>query len=84
MKTRKLNKKRKTRKVKGGMKLLTSGTHGHIYEIENQVVKQFLNKDYHRPSLCKRFKDSIETMCDAVDYEFQVHQTIQQLFESES
>lgn len=84
-KIRKLNKKRKTKKVKGGMKLLASGTHGHIYETEgHKVVKQFLNKDYHRPTLCKRYKDSIETLCDAVDYEFQVHQSIQHLFESES
>jgi hypothetical protein len=83
-KTRKLIKKRKTRKVKGGMKLLTSGTHGHIYEKGDQVVKQFLNKDYHHPSLCKRLKDSIDSLCDAVDYEFQVHQMIQQLLETES
>lgn len=67
------------------MKLLTSGTHGHIYEKEgHQVVKQFLNKDYHHPSLCKRVKGSIETLCDEVDYEFQVHQLIQDLFESQT
>ncbi len=81
-KNKKIEQKRKTRKVKGGMKLLTSGTHGHIYEKGDQVVKQFLNKDYHHPSLCKRVKGSIESMCDAVDYEFQVHQMIQQLFDS--
>lgn len=81
--TRKKSKKIKSKKV-GGMKLLASGTHGHIYETEDhQVIKQFLNYKYTHPSLCNRVKPSIESRCDEVDYEFKVQQIIQQMFDRE-
>ena len=63
-----------------GGKIIGHGTHGKIYEVDNDssmVKKEFDNRPSPNMCLCPKIKTNCESMCDNIQYEYLLQVYIQ-------
>ena len=59
--------------MSGGGKKIGQGTHGAIFTIdENTVEKKFQNRPAPNMCLCDKIRTDCGSVCDNVEYEFQI------------